>query len=391
MQAQHTFPRTWKLFDRRGEQSLLELDEWTKSGGLIAGIYCIYAPVELIRAAGAVPVGLCGKKQDPIAEAEKTLPASLCPLIKSSYGYAITDSCPFFAASDFIVGETTCDGKKKMYEFLGRIKPVHLIHLPYTQKLGLDFWHAQLLGFLDFLQQRTGVHVTEHALHQEIAINKDIRQTLYSIAQLWSANQNPLPGTKLLPVMESKGFVVDQEKYLKDLHALEDELRGLRSQEDDKVYGPRKPRILLTGCPVGKGSDKVVHTIEELGGVVVASENCSSLKPLSLAVVEQETDFLRALAASYLQLPCSCMTPNEQRFSLLSQLVADFDVQGIVDLTWTGCHTYNVESTRVEEYVTETLELPFIQVDTDYSTADTGQLQTRLGAFLELVNEQITV
>jgi benzoyl-CoA reductase/2-hydroxyglutaryl-CoA dehydratase subunit BcrC/BadD/HgdB len=343
--------------------------------------------VELIRAAGAVAVGLCGKKQDPIAEAEKTLPASICPLIKSSYGYAITDTCPFFAASDFIVGETTCDGKKKMYEFLGRIKPVHLIHLPYTQKQGLDFWHVQLLQFQDFLQQSTGVRVTEQALRQEMTINKEIRRTLYSIARLWSANQNPLPGAKLLPVMESKGFVVDQEKYLHDLHALESELQVLRSQES-RDCGPRKPRMLLTGCPVGKGSDKVVHIIEEQGGVVVASENCSSLKPLSLAVDEHETDCLRALAASYLQLPCSCMTPNEQRFFLLSQLVADFDVQGIVDLTWTGCHTYNVESAIIEEYVTEILELPFIQVDTDYATADTGQLQTRLGAFLELVSEQ---
>jgi benzoyl-CoA reductase/2-hydroxyglutaryl-CoA dehydratase subunit BcrC/BadD/HgdB len=388
MQTQHSFPRTWTLFDQRGEQSLLELDEWAKTGGLVAGIYCIYAPVELIRAAGAVPVGLCGKKQDPIAEAEKTLPASLCPLIKSSYGYAITDTCPFFAASDFIVGETTCDGKKKMYEFLGRIKPVHLIHLPYTQELGLDFWHTQLQQFLDFLQQRTGVKVTEQALRQEMAINNDIRRTLYSIAQLWSANQNPLPGAKLLPVMESKGFVVDQKKHLKDLHALENELRVMRSQEEERECGSRKPRTLLTGCPVGKGSDKVVHIIEEQGGVVVASENCSSLKPLSLVVDEQETDPLRALAASYLQLPCSCMTPNEQRFLLLSQVVADFDVQGIVDLTWIGCHTYNVESARVEEYVTETLELPFIQVTTDYATADTGQLQTRLGAFLELVSEQ---
>jgi benzoyl-CoA reductase/2-hydroxyglutaryl-CoA dehydratase subunit BcrC/BadD/HgdB len=265
---------------------------------------------------------------------------------------------------------------------------VHLIHLPYTQELGLDFWHTQLQQFLDFLQQRTGVKVTEQALGREMAISNEIRQKLYSIAQLWSADQNPLPGARLLPVMESKGFVVDQEKYLQDLQTLENELRALRSQEDDRMYGPRKPRILLTGCPVGKGSDKVVHIIEEQGGVVVASENCSSLKPLSLAVDEQEADPLRALAASYLYLPCSCMTPNEQRFSLLSQLVADFQVEGIVDLTWTGCHTYNVESAKIEEYVTEILELPFIQVDTDYATADAGQLQTRLGAFLELVSEQ---
>lgn len=78
-----------KLFQNRTEHSILELDEWSKNRGYVAGIYCIYAPVELIRAANAVSVGLCGKKQDPIAEAEKVLPAALCPLIKSSYGYAI--------------------------------------------------------------------------------------------------------------------------------------------------------------------------------------------------------------------------------------------------------------------------------------------------------------
>ena len=139
---------------------------------------------------------------------------------------------------------------------------------------------------------------------------------------------------------------------------------------------------------MGKGTDKVVHIIEEQGGVVVASENCSSLKPLSLTVEGHETDPLRILAASYLQLPCSCMTPNERRLTILSDLVSEFNVQGIVDLTWTGCHTYNVESAQVERYAEETLELPFLQIDTDYSSADNGQLQTRLGAFLELVNEQ---
>ena len=36
MQAQHTFLRTWSLLDQRGEQSLLELDEWAKAGGLVA-------------------------------------------------------------------------------------------------------------------------------------------------------------------------------------------------------------------------------------------------------------------------------------------------------------------------------------------------------------------
>jgi len=48
-----------------------------------------------------------------IPEAEKDLPKNLCPLIKSSYGFAKTEKCPFFYFSDVVVGESTCDGKKK--------------------------------------------------------------------------------------------------------------------------------------------------------------------------------------------------------------------------------------------------------------------------------------
>ena len=123
----------------------------------MAGVYCLFAPTELVRADGAIPVSLCGKKEAPIHAAEKTLPPNLCPLIKSSYGYAVTHSCPFFCASDFILGETTCDGKKKMFELMGRIKPLHLMHLPYDANGGhaLAFWLQEITGLKGFLEEQT--------------------------------------------------------------------------------------------------------------------------------------------------------------------------------------------------------------------------------------------
>jgi benzoyl-CoA reductase/2-hydroxyglutaryl-CoA dehydratase subunit BcrC/BadD/HgdB len=62
---------------------------------------------------GAVVVSLCSTNDETIEEAEKDLPRNLCPLIKSSYGFGKTDKCPYFYFSDLVVGETTCDGKKK--------------------------------------------------------------------------------------------------------------------------------------------------------------------------------------------------------------------------------------------------------------------------------------
>ena len=100
------------------KQNLTDIAQAKEEGRKVVGFYCLYSPVELAIAAGAIPVSLCGTKNDPIEAAEKVLPRNLCPLIKSSYGFALTDTCPYFRASDLVVGETTCDGKKKMFELL---------------------------------------------------------------------------------------------------------------------------------------------------------------------------------------------------------------------------------------------------------------------------------
>ncbi len=98
------------------EQNLAAIEKAKDQGRKVAGLYCLYAPVELVVAAEAIPLPLCGTRNDPIADAEKILPRNLCPLIKSSFGFAVTDTCPFFHFSDLLIAETTCDGKKKMFE-----------------------------------------------------------------------------------------------------------------------------------------------------------------------------------------------------------------------------------------------------------------------------------
>ena len=104
-------------------RNVLALQQAKEAGKKVVGQYCIYSPLEIALAAGAIPVSLCGTKNDSIPVAETMLPRSLCPLIKSSFGFALQDSCPYLAASDIVVADTTCDGTKKMYELLAAYKP----------------------------------------------------------------------------------------------------------------------------------------------------------------------------------------------------------------------------------------------------------------------------
>ncbi len=65
------------------------------NGRPIVGIMCEFTPREIILAAGGVPVCLCGGSAATIPAAEQHLPANLCPLIKSTFGYHVTGKNPF--------------------------------------------------------------------------------------------------------------------------------------------------------------------------------------------------------------------------------------------------------------------------------------------------------
>lgn len=379
-------PESMTYFNEFNKNSLLALEQARDNGTKIAGVYCIFAPTELIRAAGAIPVGLCGKKQDPIQEAEKTLPANLCPLIKSSYGFAAGDTCPFFSFSDFIIGETTCDGKKKMFELMDDIKSTFVMQLPYQTESdsALAYWTEEIYRLKAYLEEKTGNEITADALRKQIALQNRVNRLVEEISGFLKTPASPVSGMEMLKVLESKSFAVDLEQYARDLEAFKAQLDAEKKQGGyDEKNGA--PRILISGCPAGTGSEKVTRLAEECGAVVVCQENCTGIKGLDIKTEEDAEDPFAALAARYIKVPCSCMSPNTRRLELLDTLVKEYRVDGVIDLTWTCCHTYNVESFTVGNFLEEKADIPMLQIETDYSESDGEQIRTRIEAFLEML------
>ncbi len=82
-------------------------------GAKLIGTFCIYVPDEIVLAAGAIPVTLCGATAFSIPYAEEMFPRDTCPLVKSTRGLAFSGTCPYAPVKDMAVGETTCDAKKR--------------------------------------------------------------------------------------------------------------------------------------------------------------------------------------------------------------------------------------------------------------------------------------
>lgn len=362
-------------------RNVLALQEAKADGKKVVGQYCIYSPLEIALAAGAVPVSLCGTKNDSIPAAETILPRSLCPLIKSSFGFALQDSCPYLAAADIVVADTTCDGKKKMYELLADYKPVMLLQLPQIQDGDARaYWRGQYAGLVARFEKDFGVSVTEAKLRDAIRLANRLRLALKEVLDLAKRKPSPLSGMDLLDICFRASFMPDYEQAIALLQDIAAEIRDAGAG----TISPDAPRILLTGVPAGLGSHKTIQLLETCGASVVCIDSCTCYKKVRL-MMDENRDPLSELAGRYLDTPCSVMSPNPNRYAALKELAAGFQVDAVVDLTWQGCQTYDVESWSVKKFVREELKLPFLQIVTDYSEADAEQLKVRMEAFLEML------
>ena len=214
---------------------------------------------------------------ETIPDAEKDLPRNLCPLIKSSYGFAKTDKCPYFYFSDLIVGETTCDGKKKMYEYLGQFKPVYTMELPNAQSpAGLELWTKEIIKLKEKLESFFEVTITEEQVREQVKIMNNVRRAMKEFYSLTLPEPVPVLGQDLFKVLYGSSFKFDKKRLPEEVHAICEKIRA-EYQENPNKY-PKAPRILVTGCPIGGGAAKCVKAIEDNGGHVVVFENCSGAK-----------------------------------------------------------------------------------------------------------------
>lgn len=357
-----------------------------EKGKHVAGIYCGYAPLELFYAMDIIPAVLCAFANATIETAESVLPANLCPLIKSSYGFIEMDTCPFYGFSEVVVGETTCDGKKKMFELISEKKPTHIMDLPQLpdEKEALNNWTVMITKLKSFLEKAFNVKATDNDIEKAIKENNKKNELVKKILEFSALPDPVMSWAEMHDVIflstPGRGNNIDGELE-KVIARLEDRVK------QGYIYGSKgSPRILITGCPTAGDAAKVYKIIEESGAVIVGIDSCVGLKPFAEKVSENTAEPLRAIAERYLKIPCACMTPNNRRLEELDRLIDFYKPDAVVDIVLQACHGYNVESHKAGRHIMEQREIPFLKIVTDYSQGDTGQIKTRIEALLESIN-----
>ena len=386
-----SLPQHFEDFAEARRNGFLQVKALKESGANIVGTFCQYTPAEIMDAAGLYQVTLCGKSAAPIATAETRLPANLCPLIKASYGHALEESCPYAYFSDLVMGETTCDGKKKMYEMLNELKPTYVIHLPNVPDphRSLEAWTMEIRAFKEKIEEYFQLAITDEELRKAIHRGNLERIQAARIYELGKFDPPAITGMHMRSVMEG-------EQYMFDKQAKYDKLKEILDTCEDEWRAGKGPyplnqhplRILVSGAGLGGIEDKTIAVIEQLGAAVVCYEGCSGICSRRRLIEESETkDPIECIAEKYLEVPCAVMSPNDSRMTQVAATIEEWHIDGVVSVNLHSCNPFGIEARNIGK-VSNECGVPHLKIETDFYPNDADQIRTRIEAFLEMVGQR---
>jgi benzoyl-CoA reductase/2-hydroxyglutaryl-CoA dehydratase subunit BcrC/BadD/HgdB len=362
-----------------------ELMDEKAAGRKVIGSFCVFVPEEIVRAADATLVGLCTGADFATEEVEKLLPRNTCSLIKSAFGFKLGKVCPYFESADMIVGENTCDGKKKSYETLGGlVKMLYVMDLPQTKSsAGRALFKAEYLRFKEAVEELTGVKIDGARLKKGIEIVNTKRKAIHRLNSLRKADPVPISGLDAL-LANQVYFYDDPGRYTKSVNALCDELEK-RIKKGEGVFPEGTPRVLVSGCPMAVPNWKVPWIIESSGATIVGEESCvgeRGTRNLVDGSGESVEELMEAIIDRYFQVDCAIFTPNPDRLDHATEMFKGYKAHGVIHYSLQFCQPYITESMPFEKALEEK-SIPALRIETDYSMEDVGQLKTRIEAFIE--------
>ena len=392
--AQKNRPEGMKYFDFVMSEvhglRIKELMDAKTKGRKVVGSYCVFVPEELILAVDGVSVGLCAGAEFNFEGAETLLPRNTCALIKSAFGFKLGKVCPYLEASDVVVGENTCDGKKKSYEILSAlVKDLYVMDLPQMKNVqGRALLKEEYRRFMAKLEEVSGRTITAAALKKGIEIVDGKRRAVKRLAALRAADPAPISGLDALLVNQIF-FYDDPLRFTDSVNRLCDELEE-RVKQGTGVFPSGTPRLLVSGCPMAVPNWKLPMLIETSNAVIVGEESCVGERGARRLTEAQGDDLealLDAVTERYFQIDCAVFTPNPSRVEYVQEMAEKLHAQGVIHYSLQFCQPYIMESGPVEKKL-EAAGIPTLRLETDYSQEDAGQLKTRIEAFIERLQKK---
>ena len=352
----------------------------------VIGFYCNFVPEELIHAAGAFPVRLCSGVPSAATLAEEYLPRDVCPVVKSCFGH-IAGGAGLAKQADVVIVPASCDGKRKLPEFLRDYLDVWVVDIPSRQDYSTDMeiWLRETKLVRKRLESLANRRITSNGLRESIIIYHRRTEAFRELVNLRMRYPHLLSGQDFMLVTNAS-FVDDVRRWTDVVFTLLGELKERIQAEPEPPAGFLP--VVLTGSPVLWPNFKILSIIEEAGAAVVADTLCSGTQRLFDPVqVDEWTDegMMRALALRYFSAAiCPCFSDSADRIDRVLELVKDYSARGVIAHNLRLCQLMDMASSRLRPVLRER-GIPFLSIHTDLAQEDREQVKTRVEAFLEMI------
>ena len=369
-EVNNTFPKTAQIL------------EYKHQGKKVFGWLCTYVPEEIIHAAGALPIRITGySKEMELEDGTAYLYINSCSFSRSCLQLGLKGEYGFL---DGVAGGSTCDGARRLFDLWRNYIDTpfyHVLTVPrkYTQSAH-DLYHSQVLQFKVHLEEFIGTQITDESLYQSIGVYNESRALLKRLYELRKIDNPPITGTETMEVLNAC-FRMPKELFNEWLSQLLDELQGSDNASKSRA------RLMLVGSAIT--NPELIESIEELGGLIVTDELCTGTRYWSDPVVLYKNSTpIEAISRRYLNnFPCARMFPSDERFNRILDLARDFRVDGVISQIIRYCVPYAHDLPLLMERL-KANGIPTLALDVEYGTSGSGQIRTRVQAFLEMLEEK---
>ncbi len=349
---------------------------WKENGGKVLGWLCIYAPEEVLHAAGILPVRIMGSPE-PQSLADAYLQSNMCPFVRSCFAQGLNKS---YQQLDGILASHTCDAMVKLFDtwriFVGAPFSF-IIDQPHTDNpFSYDYHLEEMKRLVSEVEAFAGVTITADALRQSIKVYNENRRLLKQLYELRKSDTPPISGSQVHSVVRA-GMVLPKEQHNAMLREILKELAGATPP---KAVGPR---LMVSGSCVD--TPIFPKIVEEAGGQLVVDDLCFGSRYFWDEVAE-DGDPLQALSHRYLEKThCACIPmPRDSRYDFMRKLIKDYRVDGVVFFGQKFCDPYAYDFPDHKPRL-EKDGIPVLILEVEHASVGAGQLKTRVQAFVEMI------
>ncbi len=350
---------------------------WKETGKKVMAFQCTYIPEEVIYAAGILPVRLTGATTEiDLEDANAYMYLNTCSFIRSCLQMVLNGEYDFL---DGLVAGNCCDPSRRFadvwehYEFKDF---VHILDVPRTfSELAYELYESQVRDLKRHLEEHFQVKITDEKLWDAVEVYNKGRSLLRKLHELKKLDAPPITGAETMEILNASRRMPPQqfnqmmERLLQEIAASKREVKG-------------KFRVLINGSPLN--NSEYIKAIENLGGLVVVDELCTGIR-YWFEGVDPAKDPIEAISRRYLHnFACPRMSPCEDRFERVLKLTRDYRIDAVI----TGVVRHCVPWAHDEPLLRRRLEdagIPVLELDLEYSMPATGQILTRVQAFLEML------